>query len=219
MKKCSYCHEEIEETLSPCPHCRSNLQADPHRVPLEDRAKAINGWLFLPALFFAVQIYSGIKKMILDPIGMQSRGFIRVYWSPPALIYNLIFIALVLMAMWLFFRKRRLAPAFFILTVLYAFIGWVILGGVINIPGDEPIIAVFFNMILFPAYFIYSRRVETVFVNELEPSTLDVLFRWLERPLMAGYLFLRNHRKLFPVLLILFLVTGVLAQDLIRSLF
>lgn len=143
MKSCPFCKEEIENDARQCPHCRSALdEASAATVAKAPDRAGITGWVLLPALALAVQVYSVFKKLILEPQELRSRGYTVSFRMPP-LVADLILLALVLLTAFFFFRRRRLAPPLFIVLVMAAFLAWVVVIGLSPSFGDEPIIGVF----------------------------------------------------------------------------
>jgi hypothetical protein len=183
-------------------------------------AKAgIAGWLLLPALGLLVQVYAVVEKLVLDPQKWRGRGYSVIYRTAP-LVADLILLAIVLVAAWLFFRRRRLAPPVYVLTVMAAFLAWVVVVGLSPTFRDEPIIGIFFNMLVFPAYFVSSRRVQATFTRELDHGLLpDRLLTPVESVLISCFEWLLRRRRWLVLYVVLVLVVGVVLQTLMRAVF
>lgn len=179
----------------------------------------IAGWLLLPAL-----------AIIFQPIGFVARnyekyregvgmGATRFHVNYPVLAVDLVLLTAVALVGYLFFKKKRVAPAGFVVYALFGFCLWNYTDAFLT-QLAAPVTATLFHCLVLVPYLVFSRRVQSTFTAGLDQA------HWMERRLQplaprleAFYGWLRRRRGLVIPGMLLFVVVNTLLYALLRAVF
>ena len=186
------------------------------------RGKAgIGGCLLYPVLFLVAQPIAFV--VALSEFSKPKPYYMRysIYW--PSMIADLITLGLVMILSVVFFRKKRILPALFIVVVACLFVLWTGMTFLLLRRAGTPdpirsFMVLFLQCFILIPYFTLSKRVKNTFVRDLDGSSLlDILFVPMAGPLERLYNWLVRIGK-WVFLLVLGFVTVVIGINVVIGL-
>lgn len=178
----------------------------------------ISGWLWLPAIALIIQPLSFFTGNILPLLKSLGPNF-RLVVNVPILIGDIVLLSMVAIVAWFYFHRKRIAPALYILKIIFMVLMWEIMDGLIEHQNDPPFIGMMFHILVIIPFLTLSERVKETFVEELDSrNKLENFFVKFSHSLAGLYLRLRKMRYIIFVFAILFLFLSVILNCAIRSL-
>jgi hypothetical protein len=178
----------------------------------------ISGWLWLPALGLLIQPVSFFTRNIL-PFLKSHPPHIRLTVNIPILIGDIILLCLVGLVAWFYFNRKKIAPALYIIKIIFIVLLWEVMDGLIESQNDPPFLGMMFHTLVIIPYLVLSKRVNATFVEELDDTILiEKFFKGISSSLINLYLKLRNMKALIFLFVIIFLFLSVILNCALRSL-
>ena len=182
-----------------------------------DKYDKISGWLWLPAIGLAIQPLQFVLLNIVPFFQVHYPFKIKIDY--PLLIADIILLVLIGIVSWLFFNRKRYAPALYILYIFFMVIMWEVVDGLYESQNDPPFIAMMFHTLVIIPYLVLSKRVKTTFKNELQEKIyIERVFIPFSTSLDKFYSKLCRTRFFIFIIVILFLIAGILLNCALRSL-
>ena len=178
----------------------------------------ISGWLWLPAIALMIQPLVFFTGSILP--FMKSHGpHIRLGVNVPILIGDIVLLLMVVIVAWFYINRKRIAPALYILQIIFMVLMWETMDGLIEHQNDPPFLGMIFHVLVIIPFLTLSIRVKETFVEELDiTKKLENFLTGFSQNLMSYYLKLRKSRYLIFLFAILFLFISTILNCAIRSL-
>ena len=178
----------------------------------------ITGWLWLPAITLMIQPMTLFNQSIQSFLRSHGTHF-RMEVNVPSLIGDIVLLSMIAIVAWFYFHRKRIAPALYILMIIFMVLMWEIMDGLIEHQNDPPFLGMMFHVLVIIPFLTLSNRVKETFVEELDSTRkLEKLFTGFSQNLIRIYLRLRKKRYIIFVFAILFLFFSVILNSAIRSL-
>lgn len=178
----------------------------------------IIGWLWLPAIALMIQPLSFFAGSILPFLKSHGPHF-RLAVNVPVLIGDIVLLSMVVIVAWFYFNRKKIAPALYILKIIFMVLMWDIMDGLIEHQNDPPFFGMIFHVLVIIPFLTLSIRVKETFVEELDSTRkLEKFFTKFSPNLTGIFLRLRNTKYLIFLIGILFLLFSTILNCAIRSL-
>jgi len=178
--------------------------------------QGIAGWLLLPAIALCAQPISIIYKTF--SVLNHTNWFTQIYVVWPSLWLDLLFLAMVAVVSWGFFRKRSFAAHLFVAYIALMWIFWAIISGVSSQHLDGGLIGMFFHLTVLVPYLVFSKRAAATFVLKPE-NPLDRFLTGLSKSPAALFGFLQRQRWFIIIHIVVFIAAVVILNAAVRSLY